>query len=34
MTSAWETNIVEKIRGLLKVSSRTMRDIFNEFNPD
>lgn len=31
--SRWESNVFEKLRVLLKVSTRSMHEIFSEFNP-
>jgi hypothetical protein len=30
----WESNVIEKMRGIMKTSSRPLQDIFNEFDVD
>jgi Ca2+-binding EF-hand superfamily protein len=33
-SSKWENNIIEKLKQLLKCSTRPMQEIFAQFNPD
>ena len=33
-TQKWENNIIEKLKSLLKCSTRPMQEIFAQFNPD
>ncbi len=30
----WESNVIEKMRGILKTSSRPLLEIFNDFDED
>jgi Ca2+-binding EF-hand superfamily protein len=30
----WESNVIEKMRGIMNTSSRPLQDIFNEFDVD
>lgn len=32
--SKWETNVIDKIRAILRTSTRSMQEVFAEFNPD
>jgi Ca2+-binding EF-hand superfamily protein len=33
-TEKWENNIIEKLKSLLKCSTRPLKEIFAQFNPD